>query len=497
MSEAAGLTPRQQELLARELSRRRAAAPRGIEPRPPGEQPPLSPAQRRLWFLDRIAPGGWAYNATLTMRMHGSLDHQALHDALDTVVQRHEALRTVGVDRAGVPEGLLLERGVDWSYREAEEDVLSQLLGAAAREPFDLTADVLLRAHLFRLGADEHVLILVLHHIACDGWSRGILFDEIAELYNAAVARRPHRLPELPFQYGDYARWQLGEMAEGKVERSDEFWRTELAGANFVLDLPVDFPRTGGPGQVGTRVPMGGRPGSGDALRELARTERVTFFMASMAVSGVLLGAICGADDVVLGSPVANRQQPGLEGLIGFFVNTVILRVRLEGDPTFRELMARCRTAALGSLAHQDTPLDRVVELINPKRYPGVNPLFQVNFRMQGAAPPPPALTGLVVERMLTDTGAARFDLALGVNDEPGALRAYVEYASGLFRPTTADAVSATFAEIVDIVTEDPDLRLATLTPMIRERFTARRAESENAAGPGPTSSGRPARSAQ
>jgi non-ribosomal peptide synthetase component F len=229
---------------------------------------------------------------------------------------------------------------------------------------------------------------------------------------------------------------------------------------------------------------MDGRPGSGDALRELAKQERCTYFMAILATTGALLSAITGADDVVFGSPVANRQQPELEPLVGFFVNTVIVRVRLVGDPTFRELLARCRTAALGSLAHQETPLDRVVEVVNPKRAPGRNPLFQVNLRMQGVAPPPPQLSGLVVTRMRTDTGAARFDLAFGVNDQPGALRGYVEFSSSLFRASTAEALQATYRDLVDLVVAEPDIPLSALRGRVSELFETHKRAMEAASVP-------------
>ena len=484
MTDPSQLSARQQELLARELERRKAAVVQPIQPRPPGEPPPLSLAQRRLWFLDRIAPGRATYNATLTMRIEGPLHVDTLRVALDLVVRRHEALRTVGVDVDGEPVGKLLDEGARWRSRDIDEAELPSALAADAREPFDLTADVMLRGSLYRLGPDRHVLILVMHHIACDGWSRGVLFDEIAEIYNAAVEGRAPRLPELKVQYGDYAKWQVQQLSGSRASRSDEFWRKELEGADVVLDLPVDFPRAGAHEHLGERVAMDGEPGSGDAFRALARGERTTYFMAMMAATGALLSSLSGQEDVVLGSPVANRQQPELEGLIGFFVNTLILRVRLEGDLTFRELLGRCRTTALACLAHQDTPLDRVVEVVNPRRVPGRNPLFQVNFRMQGKAPPPPQLTGLVVTRMLTDTGSARFDLAVGVNDEPGALRGYIEYTSSLFRATTAQALQATFVDLVAWVTAEPDVRLSVLRPRVQEAFATHKQTREAAAAP-------------
>ncbi len=229
---------------------------------------------------------------------------------------------------------------------------------------------------------------------------------------------------------------------------------------------------------------MDGAAGSGDAFRALARGEGATFFMAMMAASGVLLSALSGQDDVVLGSPVANRQRPELEKLIGFFVNTMVLRVRLAGDPTFRELLHRCRQTAISCLAHQDMPFDRLVEIINPKRVPGRNPLFQVNFRMQGVAPAPPQLVGLTVTRMLTETGNSRFDLALGLVDQPDAVRGYIEYGFSLFRRTTIDAWQGAFVDLIAAAVRDPDAPVSQLQQQVLADVARRKAEAAAIAAP-------------
>jgi hypothetical protein len=486
-----GLSETKRALLAAELAKRRAAAAASaaISPRPVGQPPELSVAQRRLWFLDQIAPGRPTYNATLTLRMIGTLDVEALRRALDLIVERHEALRTVGVNVGGAPQGRLLDTGVRWRFAEVCADDLSAALRADASEPFDLSADVMLRASVYRIEPQNHVLILVLHHIACDGWSRGVLFDEIAEIYNADIQGREPQLRRLAIQYGDYARWQNETAANGRFQRDEAFWQEELEGAELILELPSDFPRTGAAASTGERVLMGGAPGSGDALRTLARSEGATFFMAMLAAGGAFLSALTGQEDVVLGSPVANRPRPELEGLIGFFVNTLILRVRLHDDPTFRELLRRCRQTAIACLAHQEMPLDRLVELVNPVRAQGRNPLFQVNFRMQGPAPNPPQLDGLSVTRMSTPTGASRFELAFGLVDEPGAVSGYLEYSHNLFRRSTVEAWQAAFLDLIAHVTADPDLRMSELAPAVlgdvtRHRDTAAAAAAA-AARPG------------
>ncbi len=479
------LSPDKRALLAAELAKRRASAQAAtrIAARPAGTPPELSLAQRRLWLLDRMSPGRATYNATMTMRIVGTLDTEILRASLDQLVHRHEALRTVGVDIDGAPRAHVIDTGVRWQQSDADETTLPQHLRDDASEPFDLGADVLLRAHLYRLAEHQHVLILTTHHIATDGWSRDVLFAELTQAYNDRIAGREPILPELPVQYGDYARWQNEALERGLFARHGDYWRAELDGAELVLDLPTDFARTGTVAHEGSRIAMDGAPGSGDALRRLARIERATFFMAMIAAGGAFLSSLTDQDDIVLGSPVANRQQPELERLIGFFVNTVIFRVRLHGDPTFRELLQRCRRTVIESLAHQDMPFDRLVELINPVRVAGRNPLFQVNFRMQGIAPPPPQLTGTTVTRMVTETGASRFELAFGIVDQPDAVRGYLEHSSVLFRRNTVDAWQASFVDLVARVVDDPEQRMSQLRPLVRADVERRR-DQELSASP-------------
>jgi hypothetical protein len=473
------LSPEKRALLERELAKRRGrlAVPM-IRPRGPDEPLLLSLAQRRLWFLDQASPGRATYNATLTMRLVGDLDVAALRWALDEITTRHESLRTVGINVGGQPRAELLDAGVRWRHvrLQADETDLSERLAADAREPFDLSRDVMLRAALYTVSTREHVLILVLHHMASDGWSRGVLFSELSALYNARVAGLPSPLTPLPIQYGDYARWEVELIESGRQEADLEFWREQLAGTDLVLNLPTDRPRPRLQEHRGNRIAMDGSPGSGDALRDLARAEGATYFMALMAASGVFLHGLTGQEDFLLGSPVANRQLPELELLIGFFVNTVLFRVRMSGDPSFRQLLRRCRETAIACLAHQQVSLDRLVEIANPKRHPGRNPLFQVNYRMQGVAPPPPQLTGVTATRLLTETGSARFDLALGYIDGPGALRGYIEYDEALFDRSTAEQWQAAMTELVDALLADPDAPLRAHRAVVeqsRDRLNA------------------------
>ena len=486
-----GMSADKRAVLRREIERRRAAATtvRAIQARPPGTPPVLSLAQERLWVLDQMYPGQSTYNATLTLRLQGRLDTAALHRALDSVVARHEALRTV-IRRQddGTPAGSLLsaDHGCRWEQIDLADriDELSGRLHSLAAQPFDLSRDVMLRASLFRLDDDTHVLIMVLHHIASDGWSRSALFDELAEVYNATVAGRTPRLPDLPVQYGDYAAWQRGLAERGHFDRLLDFWRQELSGADLILDLPTDRPRSDVPSFLGSRLSFTDSD-LGEQLRLLGRSAAATPFMTYLALTATMLHALTGQTDFLLGCPSANRDRPETAALIGFFVDTIVVRVPLDGNPRFVDVLQRSREAVLRSLSNP-VPFDRLVDAVRPKRIAGRNPLFQVNYRMQGAAPPPPALDGIQATRMMTDVGASRFDLAFGFVDAPGPLRGYLEFNAALFSETTIQAWSDTVLTLARAVVADPTTRLDQLVALVQAELAARRATA------GPVSSGGP-----
>ncbi|WP_375503864.1 condensation domain-containing protein [uncultured Jatrophihabitans sp.] len=477
------------ELLRRELERRKAAAGgrTEIRRRPAGSAPILSLAQERLWVLDQMFPGRSTYNATMTMRLEGQLHVDALRAALTHVVARHEALRTViRRDAEGRPQAQLLAPtiGCPWDQSDlrAEPGSVDARLAAAALEPFDLAHDVLLRAHLCRVSDTVHVLMLVTHHIATDGWSRTPLFEELTEFYNAAVEDREAKVADLPVQYSDYAAWQRALVGSDHFDRVVDFWRDEIAGADLLLELPVDRPRPVERQFTGRRLAFDD-PRLGEDMRALGRQASATPFMTYLALTATMLHALTGQTDFLLGSPSANRERPETAPLIGFFVDTIILRVRLDGDPTFTEVIGRARTAVLRSLGNP-VPLDKLVEALRPRRVPGVNPLFQVNYRMQGAAPPTPALSGLTSTRMFTDTGTSRFDLAFGFVDTPGPLRAYFEYDGALFDETTVQAWADTLLILTAAVVGEPTRRLSELTALAGDELRRRRPAPAVAAAP-------------
>ena len=348
---------------------------------------PLSFAQQQLWLLDRIRPGSAAYNVTSAFHLEGALDEAAFGRALDAIVARHEALRTTfheaGEEPAqvvGPPRPVELER-VDLSALPADlrEAALARCLREAARRPFDLSRDLMLRGALVRLGEREHVVLLVLHHIACDGWSLRVLARELEAHYQAARRGGVADLPPLPTQYGDHAAWQRTWLAGPHLDAEIAFWRERLAGAPPALALPADRPRPTVLGDGGAHCVRLVPSRLVGAVKALARTERATLFAALLAAFQSLLHRYTGETDLVIGTASACRTRRELEPLIGYFVNTLPLRMDLRGAPTFRELLRQARQVASEALGHQELPFERLVAALAPERRLDRSPLLQVD----------------------------------------------------------------------------------------------------------------------
>ncbi|HLL83363.1 MAG TPA: condensation domain-containing protein, partial [Longimicrobium sp.] len=362
---------------------------------PVGRTGPLPPsfAQERLWFIDRLEPGGAVYNLPAAWRLKGALDLAALQRALGEIVRRHEALRTVFTEVDGSPVQVIAPAG---GFALAVEDLsglaeadrgaaVERRAGEEARRAFDLSAGPLFRAALLRVAREEHVLLLSMHHIVSDGWSMGVISGELSALYSAYREGRPSPLPELEVQYADYAVWQR-EQLEGRVlDRQLAYWRERLAGAPELLELPTDRPRPPVQTYRGATVPVEISLGLLERLRALGRTEGATLYMTLLGAFQVLLAKYSGSEDVVTGSPIAGRTRKEIEELIGFFVNTLVLRTDLSGDPSFREVLRRVREATLGAYAHQELPFERLVAELQPERSLSHSPLFQVMFALQNA----------------------------------------------------------------------------------------------------------------
>ncbi|WP_338270579.1 condensation domain-containing protein, partial [Corallococcus caeni] len=331
-----------------------------------GDEAPLSFAQQRLWFLDQLQPGTATYNIPSALHLEGPLDFAALERSFRELLQRHESLRTTFHAHAGEPvqrfhataDFALDVRDLEHLAPDAREAEARRLAGAEALRPFDLAKGPLLRASLLRLAEHHHVLLVTMHHIVSDGWSMGILVRELGALYRAFSAGLGSPLTALPLQYADYALWQRNWLQGEALERQRSWWRQHLAGAPRALELPTDFPRPVVQSFSGASVPFLLPLELSQALQTLAQRHGATLFMALLASTQALLSRHSGQDDVVVGSPIAGRRFAELEGLIGFFINTLALRSRLDDGPTFVELLGRVREATLGAYAHQDIPFE-------------------------------------------------------------------------------------------------------------------------------------------
>ncbi|WP_027927250.1 non-ribosomal peptide synthetase [Amycolatopsis benzoatilytica] len=432
---------------------------------------PLSFAQRRLWFLDRLDEEGGMYNIPLALRLSGELNAEALAAALRDVVTRHEALRTVFPDVDGRPHQRILAPAdaADLLVLETAPvtDLASQLDAAAATR-FDLARELPLKTWLFELDATEHVLLVVLHHIAGDGWSLTPLLRDLSTAYRARHAGAAPEFPPLPVQYADYTLWQREVL--GSEEDNDSplagqvrFWRDRLAGAPDVLELPTDRPRpavaTHRPGSVEWRLPaeVHGR------LAELAREHRASLFMVLQAGISALLSRLGAGPDVVLGTVVAGRTDRAVEDLVGFFVNTLVLRTDTADGPTFGELLDRVRDDDLAVFANQDLPFDRLVELLKPDRSLARHPLFQVMLVLQNTPEPDLELPGLTPALADLRTAPAKFDLSFDLNETfaedgtPAGIEGVIGFAADLFDESTVDGLGARLARLLDAAVRGPD----------------------------------------
>jgi amino acid adenylation domain-containing protein len=444
---------------------------------------PLSFAQRRLWFLDQLQSGSPFYNIPVALRFAGSLDAGSLGRSLSEIVARHESLRTRFSDVDDEPVQLIDPPApvslpvVDLGALPEERRVveLRARIAEEALAPFDLTAGPLLRATLVRLAPDEHAGLLTVHHIVSDGWSTAVLVRELRTLYAAFAAGRPSPLPPLPLQYADFAVWQRGWLQGEVLDAQVEYWAAQLGGAPPLLALPTDRKR---PDAQSFRGATRGRALPAEvaaAVRELARGEGVTLFMAMLAAGATLLGWHAGQEDVVIGTDVAGRDRGETEGVIGFFINQLALRLRLGGDPTFRELLGRARETALGAYAHQDLPFDRLVEVLNPERGRRHAPVFQVKINLHDEPPPALDLPGVSIEPLAVARETAQFDWILNLMDAGDSFLASVEYATDLFDAATIDRMLGNFEALLRTAGERPDVRLRELAAVLAESDTRQR----------------------
>ena len=432
---------------------------------------PISYAQQRLWFLDRMEPGNSHYNIPMPLRITGTLNVNAMVRALDALPQRHEALRTRIRDVDGNPRAELMESVGSVVHLADVSDLPPETRPVEARRlvmahglaPFDLETGPLIACLLVRVSDDEHLLSLCMHHIASDGWSLSLATKEMSVAYDAYAAGLPSPLPPLALQYIDFAAWQREQMNSGLLVQQLGFWQRELAGAPVLLELPTDRPRPVVQTYRGTRRKHHMDAGQLTALKAFTRTHDATLYMTLLAGWQVLLHRYSGQDDIVIGSPLANRDDPALEPVIGCFVNNVVMRGRLAGNPSFREFLAHTSTVVLRAFDNREVPFDRVVEALKPERSTSHSPVFQAMFALQSFptdAAQPSGLHVALIERFEEVTAASRFDITMEIDEHGDGLRVVYEYATDLFDESTIARMHGQFLEVLRQAVAAPDLRV-------------------------------------
>ncbi|MEO7330922.1 MAG: amino acid adenylation domain-containing protein, partial [Minicystis sp.] len=433
---------------------------------------PASYAQERMWFLDELEGSSPAYHIPVAVGLEGPLDQAALESSLQTIVARHEVLRTTFTPAEGRPlqvihaESTLVLTVIDLAELPPAEraPALAAESSAEARRPFDLARGPLLRARLLRFGESSSTLLLTLHHIVADGWSLTVLLRELGALYAATLRGETSPLPALPIQYADYGAWQRQWLEDGVLERQLAYWKRTLQGAPEALDLPTDRPRPPVMRHHGARLDFPVPARLHAAVKALCRQDALTPFMVLFAGFAALLHRYTGQEDLVIGTPIAGRTRPETEPLIGLFVNTLALRTRLTPESTFREVLLRVKEASLFAYAHQDVPFERLVEELRPKRDLSRSPLFQVSFILQNTPYPPLDLGGLRLAPTQSETGASKFDLTLELTETHDSLAGALTYSSDLFDSPTIERLAQHYLTLLEAAIAAPRARVGELS---------------------------------
>ncbi|SDH95965.1 nonribosomal peptide synthetase DhbF [Sinosporangium album] len=426
-----------------------------------GGEAPLSSAQQRVWFFQQLDPGSAVYNLSVGMRLTGPLDVDALRDAIAHVADRHEVLRTTYHQTADGTPVQRVHAALPIPVPAVDADGEDAALAAArraGRRPFDLSADAPLRALLVRLAPGVHLAVLVVHHIACDDLTWAVLLPEIAGAYAALAEGGTPRLPELPVQYADYAAWEQGRLAAGAMEEQAAYWVERLTPPPPRTALPLDRPRPGSAGPEAGEASLPLPAPVSAAVRDLARACGTTPFMALLAAFAVLLHRSTRETDIAVGTPAVLREDAQLQGLVGNFVNTLVMRIDLDGDPTFREVLRRVQQVCAEAYAHQEVPFDRVVEQVQPRRLPGRGPVFDVMFLLFAPTLAGVSLPGLDVAEMHLHNGTTQFDVTMAVLNGDDGFTPTVIYRTELFDPGSAEQLLANYAALLAGVTAHPDL---------------------------------------
>ncbi|HEX6291276.1 MAG TPA: amino acid adenylation domain-containing protein, partial [Herpetosiphonaceae bacterium] len=449
--------------------------PPPIRPVPRDGALPLSFAQQRLWFINRLQPDNPAYNEPTAIRVSGPFDFAAMEHTINTIIRRHEALRTTFTIQNGEPVQIIAApqpqplplidlQGIPEAEREAEARRVAR---EEAHRLFDLERGPLFRVTLLRISPEDHVILLMLHHIISDGWSNSVIIQELKTLYNAEVKGEPVTLPDLPVQYADYAVWQRDWLQGEVVEAHLSYWRQQLADVP-PLHLPIDHPRPPIASFEGAVEHFVLSQPLRQALNTISRREGVTLFMTMLAAFQTLLARYTGQDDVAVGTPTAGRNMRETEGMIGFFINTLVLRTDLSGNPSFRETLQRVREVALGAYTHQDLPFEQIVDAVQPERDMSRQPLFQAMFALQNAPAAALELQDLTISPIPIEHTSTKFDLDLSLIETEQGMVGSLHYSTDLFEATTIRRMLAHFTTLLEGIAANPDHRLAAL-PLVTE----------------------------
>src|SRR5579884_283942 len=439
---------------------------------------PLSFAQQRLWFLQRLEPESSAYNEPIAVYMRGKLNVEALTQTAREITRRHEILRSTFpmIDGQAVQVidptfhlNLTLPfidlRGIPAAEREA---AVQRKVKEELERPFHLEREMPWRTVLLQLDEQEHVSLTIMHHIITDGWSAEVFVKEIGVLYSSFAAGQTPPLPELKLQHADYARWQRRELESGRLDRQLAYWKRQLSGDLPILELPADHPRPAVSTYRGKRLPLRLPLSLSQELSALSRQEGVTLFMTLLAAFQVLLYRYSGQEDLLIGTPIAGRTRPEFEGLLGCFVNTLVLRTSLAGHPSFRALLKRVRQVTLGAYDSQDLPFEKLVEDLQPERSLSHNPLFQVMFILQNMPLADQELARLTISQVALENNTAKFDLSLCLQETPEGLTGFIEYSTDLFEASTIERMAGHFQRVLEMIVANPEQKI-TAFPLLSE----------------------------
>ncbi|MEA5505979.1 amino acid adenylation domain-containing protein [Halotia wernerae UHCC 0503] len=447
-----------------------------LEPVDRNQELPLSFSQQRLWFLHQLDPDSTAYNGSDLVQLQGTLNVAALEESINEIVRRHEVLRTCFAIVEGRPIQKIISELripvpiVDLQHLqiiEIEQEV-QRLEAENAQQPFDLSQVPLLRLVLLRLTQEEHILLVTMHHIISDAWSAGVFISEVSALYEAFVTGKPSLLPQLLIQYADYAVWLQKYLQEERLSTQLTYWKQQLENAKTILELPTDKPRTQLQTSLGEKHSFTLSSTLSHNLKSLSQREGVTLFMTLLTAFNTLLYYYTNQEDILVGSPIANRNRSELEGLIGFFVNTLLLRTNLAHNPSFQKLLQQVRETALGAYAHQDLPFEKLVAELQPERNLNHSPLFQVWFVLQNAPKSILELEGLNLSILESESGMVRHDLKLQLTETLEGLQGFFEYKTDLFQATTIARMSVVLEALLTIVVEQPNLPLDQLVKLLQ-----------------------------